>query len=87
MQATVLRGGSWNNQSRNARVSHRNNNQPSERNNNNGFRCSGECGNCQSRASPVPVKRHPSAGALSAFELAVLARCEAFVTQVKQPAE
>ncbi|MDE5551093.1 MAG: SUMF1/EgtB/PvdO family nonheme iron enzyme [Bacteroidaceae bacterium] len=34
----VLRGGSWNNNARNCRVSNRNNNTPGSRNNNNGFR-------------------------------------------------
>jgi formylglycine-generating enzyme required for sulfatase activity len=34
----VLRGGSWNNNARNSRVSNRNNNTPGNRNNNNGFR-------------------------------------------------
>lgn len=34
----VLRGGSWNNNARNCRVSNRNNNTPDNRNNNNGFR-------------------------------------------------
>lgn len=34
----VLRGGSWNNNARNCRVANRNNNTPSNRNNNNGFR-------------------------------------------------
>ena len=33
-----MRGGSWNNQSRNARSANRNRNQPDNRNNNNGFR-------------------------------------------------
>ena len=35
----VLRGGSWNNNPRNLRVSNRNNNTPDNRNDNNGFRC------------------------------------------------
>lgn len=34
----ALRGGSWNNNSNNARASYRNNNEPAKRNNNNGFR-------------------------------------------------
>ena len=34
----VIRGGSWNNDARNARVSNRNNNDPDNRNNNLGFR-------------------------------------------------
>ena len=34
----VLRGGSWNNNADNCRVSNRNNNAPDNRNNNNGFR-------------------------------------------------
>jgi formylglycine-generating enzyme required for sulfatase activity/serine/threonine protein kinase len=37
-QVRVLRGGSWNNNSRNTRVSNRNRNNPDNRNNNNGFR-------------------------------------------------
>lgn len=35
----VVRGGSWNNNATNVRVSNRNRNQPENRNNNNGFRC------------------------------------------------
>jgi hypothetical protein len=35
----VLRGGSWNNQPNNVRVSNRNHNQPENRNDNIGFRC------------------------------------------------
>lgn len=34
----VLRGGSWNNSAANCRVANRNNNDPSNRNDNNGFR-------------------------------------------------
>jgi hypothetical protein len=40
----VNRGGSWNNNARNCRVSNRNNNEPDNRNNNLGFRL----------ASPAP---------------------------------
>lgn len=40
----VLRGGSWNNNPRNVRVSNRNRNEPDNRNNNIGFRCSREVG-------------------------------------------
>ncbi|NIO71887.1 MAG: SUMF1/EgtB/PvdO family nonheme iron enzyme [Anaerolineae bacterium] len=35
----VLRGGSWNNEARNARCSYRNNNDPDNYNDNIGFRC------------------------------------------------
>jgi formylglycine-generating enzyme required for sulfatase activity len=35
----VLRGGSWNNNDNNLRVSNRNNNDPTNTNNNVGFRC------------------------------------------------
>jgi formylglycine-generating enzyme required for sulfatase activity len=51
-----LRGGSWNNNPRNLRVSNRNNNDAGNRNDNNGFRCSreairsGASGRGQSRA-------------------------------------
>lgn len=38
--ARVLRGGSWNNNAQNCRVSNRNRNNPGNRNNNNGFRLS-----------------------------------------------
>jgi formylglycine-generating enzyme required for sulfatase activity len=34
----VVRGGSWNNDQDNARVSYRNNRHPNDRNDNNGFR-------------------------------------------------
>ena len=40
--ATVLRGGSWNNNPNNLRASNRNNNTPDNRNNNIGFRCASE---------------------------------------------
>jgi hypothetical protein len=43
----VLRGGSWNNNARNCRVTNRNNNSPDNRNNNNGF-----------RLVLVPARRH-----------------------------
>ncbi|MBK7409857.1 MAG: hypothetical protein IPJ40_18510 [Saprospirales bacterium] len=39
----MLRGGSWNNNTRNCRVSNRNNNNPDNRNNNNGFRVVQHC--------------------------------------------
>ena len=38
----MVRGGSWNNNPRNLRVSNRNNNAPTNRNNNLGFRCARE---------------------------------------------
>ncbi|MBQ7309903.1 MAG: hypothetical protein IJW88_00040 [Alistipes sp.] len=43
-----MRGGSWNNNARNCRVSNRNNNSPDNSNNNNGFRlvCSPELRLC-----------------------------------------
>lgn len=37
----VMRGGSWNNNPENVRVSNRNRNEPENRNNNIGFRCAG----------------------------------------------
>jgi formylglycine-generating enzyme required for sulfatase activity len=37
--ARVVRGGSWNNNDTNLRASNRNNNEPGNRNYNNGFRC------------------------------------------------
>jgi formylglycine-generating enzyme len=40
-RARVVRGASWNNNSRNARVSNRNRNEPENRNNNVGLRCAG----------------------------------------------
>lgn len=36
-----MRGGSWNNNPENVRVSNRNRNEPTNRNNNIGFRCAG----------------------------------------------
>jgi formylglycine-generating enzyme required for sulfatase activity len=35
----VVRGGSWNNNARNVRAAYRNHNDPTDRNNNLGFRC------------------------------------------------
>lgn len=46
MTSPTLRGGSWNNNPRNLRVSNRNRNEPAKRNNNNGFRCIGDGGPC-----------------------------------------
>jgi len=43
-QFRTLRGGSWNNNPRNARVSNRNRNEPENHNNNNGLRCAGDAG-------------------------------------------
>src|SRR5260370_34987597 len=40
-KAAKLRGGAWNNNSRNARASNRNRNEPANRNNNIGVRCAG----------------------------------------------
>ena len=39
LNAAVIRGGSWNNNPQNLRSANRNNNTPTKRNNNNGFRC------------------------------------------------
>ena len=39
VRGLVLRGGSWNHNARNLRVSNRNNHQPDEQNSNIGFRC------------------------------------------------
>jgi hypothetical protein len=41
-RATVLRGGSWNNNPINLRATNRNNNTPDNRNTNIGFRCASE---------------------------------------------
>lgn len=67
----VIRGGSWNNNAQNARSANRNNNDPSNRNDNVGFRLA-STGNlpdrCRSRMTPPcirlcpdhdPVLRHP----------------------------
>src|SRR5438309_11168617 len=64
-----VRGGSWNNNPRNVRVSNRNRNEPTNRNNNIGFRCGGyaergkaagqsrilhgECGRANSVSGPL----------------------------------
>ncbi|MDX1994379.1 MAG: SUMF1/EgtB/PvdO family nonheme iron enzyme [bacterium] len=45
----VLRGGSWNNNEDNLRSANRNRNNPDNRNNNNGFRCSRSCAHAVSR--------------------------------------
>ena len=55
----VWRGGSFNNNRRNARSSYRNNNHPDEQNQNLGFRVAGGCGTgltacCQSSAAFIP---------------------------------
>ncbi|MCI0691142.1 SUMF1/EgtB/PvdO family nonheme iron enzyme [candidate division KSB1 bacterium] len=41
----MLRGGSWNNNPQNVRCANRNNNEPTNRNNNVGFRCAQDAGN------------------------------------------
>src|ERR1017187_8914827 len=54
-KAEALRGGSWNNNPRNARVSNRNRNEPGNRNNNIGLRCAGDAGNaCQTAKRREP---------------------------------
>jgi hypothetical protein len=68
-----VRGGSWNNNTRNVRASNRNRNEPAKRNNNLGFRCvgDGETGRCRGfqgssgRAFPLPGG-DPDAGCKSA---------------------
>ena len=67
-----MRGGSWNNNTRNVRASCRNRNEPTNRNNNIGFRCVGDGetgrsrgfqGSC-GRAFPLPG-RDPDAGGVA----------------------
>ena len=50
-----LRGGSWNNNPANTRVSYRNRNEPENRNNNIGLRCAGDAG---------PFRKERKAGAV-----------------------
>lgn len=50
-----MRGGSWNNNPDNIRVSNRNRNEPTNRNNNIGFRCAGY-------AEPGPSGKGPAGG-------------------------
>jgi hypothetical protein len=50
-----MRGGSWNNNPENVRVSNRNRNEPTNRNNNIGFRCAGY-------AEPGRVLHRPAGG-------------------------
>ena len=68
----VLRGGSWNNNPRNLRVSNRNSNEPSNRNNNNGVRCAWDAGrreNAAARAGPIrETRRSGSAFLLPGFD-------------------
>lgn len=63
----VWRGGSFNNNRRNARSSYRNNNQPDEQNQNLGFRLAGGCGTgvtacCQSPAEESAGACHATSG-------------------------
>jgi len=64
MTSTTLRGGSWNNNPRNVRVSNRNRNSPGERNNNIGFRCVGDgrrpWDEGESRSGLIPAAGGPS---------------------------
>jgi Sulfatase-modifying factor enzyme 1 len=53
----TLRGGSWNNDSTNARASNRNRNEPDNRNNNIGVRCVGEAGMPLKGIVPEPAGR------------------------------
>ncbi|MDP2831997.1 MAG: SUMF1/EgtB/PvdO family nonheme iron enzyme [Pseudomonadota bacterium] len=69
----VLRGGSWNNNSENARAANRNRNTPSKRNSNNGFRVArsastprhqsrvlqGERGRITGSPGPARRRQHP----------------------------
>lgn len=59
----VLRGGSWNNNATNLRVSNRNQNNARNRNNNNGFRCGGDGrDSCLGRIGAVRVQRRIAVG-------------------------
>ena len=51
----VIRGGSWNNKAQNVRSAYRNRNEPSNRNNNLGFRCAGAQQRMDVRHWPRPV--------------------------------
>jgi hypothetical protein len=62
----VIRGGSWNNDARNVRAAYRNNNEPSNRNNNLGFRCAelttGPDGSLLNRPASCPSFRATANG-------------------------
>jgi hypothetical protein len=51
----VLRGGSFNNNERNARCAYRNNNNPNNRNDNNGFRVGASHGLPAGHCDPPPA--------------------------------
>ncbi len=56
----MLRGGSWNNNARDLRVSNRNRNEPGNRNNNIGFRCVRDMGRvAQAISRPEPRRLRP----------------------------
>ena len=61
-EPALLRGGSWNNNARNARAANRNNNDPGNRNNNIGFRCARVAFN-GTRQGPAPGPFRAKAGA------------------------
>src|ERR1035438_7027218 len=58
----VWRGGSFNNNRRNARSSYRNNNQPDEQNQNLGFRLAGGCGTGVTACCQSPAEGSAGAG-------------------------
>jgi len=57
----VLRGGAWNNHANNARCADRNNNTPSDTNNNIGFRCLRRIRECVSAFQAEPARPRPGA--------------------------
>ncbi|MBM3728730.1 MAG: hypothetical protein FJW40_25300 [Acidobacteria bacterium] len=73
----MVRGGSWNNNSRNNRASNRNRNQPANRNNNNGFRCVRDV---RGSGLPLPVpgveRSRPFSACHSHFRAAARAKGE-----------
>lgn len=56
-KAEALRGGSWDNNPRNMRVSNRNRNEPGNRNNIIGLRCVGDTGNACPTVRPHQTSR------------------------------
>ncbi|MGH9671840.1 MAG: SUMF1/EgtB/PvdO family nonheme iron enzyme [Bryobacteraceae bacterium] len=59
----MVRGGSWNNNPRNLRVSNRNRNEPDNRNDNLGFRCVRDVKRSRLTASQPEARRSWPAGA------------------------
>ena len=61
----MVRGGAFNNEARNLRAAYRNNNEPENRNNDNGFRVVLSAGAQASRSAPWAPRRMPESASIA----------------------